>query len=331
MSSVGMSDDDKDLIRVYDLFRFSGKVRDKLKRIHGIKRYVHIVSETRCLIVNGMYAVDRRTHLRLTKVAEFIEWQIGERLKLSFTSEAFSNFTNRSFQIEISNASLEGIYQILKFSPDVCIVLKELGVKGCWDMIQKKDVLCFGNNKISNRIMRLRVFKLACFLKKEAIQQGLACSDNKTVDPVKSFSLSTFQSYVRDTAIKSVVGRWGIPHASFVQGWCQSQLNRWIEHLATFPPLVKSRKEFIVYGPTQCGKTLSKAIIAALCKVLKIPCVIVTSGLPQTQELVSKLKSFGVAAVSTKDVQGGEHLRKQKALTTIGILKNGGTLVLPGE
>mmetsp|Transcript_14299 Transcript_14299/g.20824 ORF Transcript_14299/g.20824 Transcript_14299/m.20824 type:complete len:1022 (-) Transcript_14299:81-3146(-) len=110
---------------------------------------------------------------------------------------------------------------------------------------------------------------------------------------------------------------------------------RHFHHLIKSPGEVFAGKKFVVAGRTQSGKTCTKALAQSMCRLLKVPLIVLTKGVYESADLCKKLKKFAeeerrnyrhhtVAATSKYDHCG----RNEKLRLIDDAMTDGGTLVI---
>lgn len=109
----------------------------------------------------------------------------------------------------------------------------------------------------------------------------------------------------------------------------QRLLDHWVKTLFNFEGKDTFKIPFVVGGKTQSGKSPSKAVCLAVCRTLKVPSAVITTGVAQSRELTTKFHDF--VPENYRDlVVGAKALRKRK---TVGaevkrVLENGGAFVV---
>jgi hypothetical protein len=279
--------------------------------------------------------LDQQTRKGLLAVAEYMRasnYRVSaESGDADFSAEAFADYLKIKSRIRISNSSLDKVFATLKIPEQYIDVLKqECGINGCDDLVAKQDQLLqrTGSRGLDNITKHLVVY-LARYFEQEACRLSNRLprkSRGKAVNPVPNFSLESFEKYLQQETVKYVVGRSRKPEAFDLQ-CCRDLLVRWVEHLSQH--FGKSKKEFIVYGPTQVGKSRAKACIAAFCKLLRIPCVIVTKGCPCAKNLLVNIpKQFDVPVCGIASMTEKEWC-KRNAKKYIDQVLQGAAIIIP--
>jgi hypothetical protein len=333
---------DQSLQNVYDFWQTPKKTRDILaQKPYKINTYADLLKRKRTILKpqKDAESVDKQTRLKLLKVAEYIkatceDYQtVSENNLAPFQEEGFCEFVTSS--IVVSNTSLDDVYTALGVSSSVVKMLKcNFNIHGCSDLLRKRATLLSSIGEktetcLNSRTKQLLV-KLADYLEQEAchMTRERKTQNTRAVNPVSKFSLSSFEEYLLQTTVEWLHDILPRPDA-FSHEWCLTHLTRWVKQLSC-PPSTNSL-EFIVYGPTQVGKSCAKALLAAVCIQLKIPCVIVTKGVPCAYNLYANLpKRYGVAVCTTKKFTSKEW-NKRNAKTVLNALVKGATVVIPSK
>lgn len=262
------------LQHVYNAFNNPKETRVKLaQKPYKIKCYSDILTR-KSKVQKHQDVLDQQTRKTLLKVAEYMQAthyrpSIGNAEE-EFSADTFADYVTSS--ILIANTCLDQVFKTLRIpKQDIKILQQEYGINGCEDLVTKQGQLLEKAESIGPQFLdkrkRTLFVKLAGYLELEArhlSNASLATKRKMLVDPVPHFTLDAFETYLVEETVTYVVNKAPKPEA-FNLEWCRDLLTRWVQHLSQL--FSKSQKEFIVYGPTQVGKSRSKDLIAAFCNL----------------------------------------------------------------
>ncbi|KAL3909234.1 MAG: hypothetical protein SGILL_008167 [Bacillariaceae sp.] len=339
MLATGHTTVDKTLQHVYNSLKIPKDTQKKLaQKPYKIVRYGDILAR-KSRLRKHQNGLDQRTRNILLKVAEYMKAtnyraSIGDDPD-EFSMSSFADYVTSG--VLIANVSLESILTTLQVSKqDIKTLEGEYGIYGCEDLVEKHGKLLehsrSGASKLLDESTRRLLVKLAGFLEEAAFRlskQSAPKHSHKRVNPVPQFSLDAFEKYLQRETVNYIVDRAPKPETFDVK-WCRDLLMRWVQHLSEH--YSKSQKEFIVYGPTQVGKSGAKASIAAFCKLLRIPCIIITKGRSCRDNLLVNLhKRFGVGVCDISKVTESDWNKRSARKYIDAVIVKGEAIVIPSE
>ena len=308
-----------------------------LQKPYKISEYRDILVRESMLQNHGN-GLDKRTRLLLLRVADYMKAtnyrpSAGDD-RYQFSLSLFSDFLETRYAVNIENVPLKEVFGTLNLSKQSIKALKDkYGIAGCKDLVEKQGKLLDNSEELSSTVdmvTRHRLVKLAGFFEKEAYRLSndpSAKHNQKAVNPLPLFSLEAFETYVQDQGIDYIISKAVKPETLSWQS--PALLGTLVQHLSEH--YEKSQKEFVVYGPTQVGKTGAKALIATFCKHLHIPCIIITKGVACKKNLVVNLpQRFGIAVCDISQITEKDW-NKRSARKYIDAALKGAPIVIPGE